>query len=195
MRGLNFLHKGFLRMKHFLLSILASFVVNMLVTFSIGSLFIPATVFEAPSSQTGSGEVNGGIFGGLERQANYAEEASKDTYQPPADGKLTERQVRVYVVVLKKTRALQDRLGKTLEKMEGDEQPSLSDIFSGVGDAVRMSTAEMEVVKTAGGNWAEHRWIRDQLRTAMIQKDISDAIKHNYALYQEHEQQLRALME
>ncbi len=52
----------------------------------------------------------------------------------------------------------------------------------GVGAALGMATAEMEVVKTGGGNWAEHLWVKRQLRIALIQKDISDAVKHNYEL-------------
>jgi hypothetical protein len=48
----------------------------------------------------------------------------------------------------------------------------------------------MEVVKTGDGNWAEHQWVRDALRTAWIQKDLNEAVAHNYALYQQHEDEL-----
>jgi hypothetical protein len=54
-----------------------------------------------------------------------------------------------------------------------------------------LSTAEIEIVKSAGGNWAEHQWVRQTLRTAWLQKDINDAVAHNYALYQEYEEELR----
>jgi len=181
------------RVKHFVLSILAAFVVNLLVTFSIGGMFIPDGAFEGSVSRPESGEVSGTIFGGLERQANYVDEASQDTYQPPADGKLSERQVRVYVDMLEKTKDLQDRLGRTLEKMEDDEEPSLTDVFSGVGDAMRMSTAEMEVVKTAGGNWAEHQWVRSQIEIARVQRDLNDAVAHNYDLFLEYQAEIEQL--
>ena len=185
------------RTKHFLLSILAAFLVNLLVTFSIGAMLIPAAIYESSTSdsgsvfdstsETGADAVTGAIFGGLERQADYMEQASQDTYQPPADGKLTERQVRVFTDVLKKTRMLQDRLSESFEQVEGEEQPSLSDVFSGVGDAMRLSTAEMEVVKTAGGNWAEHQWVRSQLEIARVQQDLNEAVAHNYALFLEYQ--------
>lgn len=178
------------RMKHFLLSLLAAFVVNLLVTFSIGSLFVSTGAFDQPGSPVSSDAVTGGLFGGLERQANYVEEASQDTYDPPADGKLTERQVRVYVDMLKKTQALRERLGETFEKVEGEQEPSLSDIFSGVGDAMRMGTAETEVVKTAGGNWAEHQWVKSQLEIARVQQDLNDTVAHNYRLFQQYEAQI-----
>jgi hypothetical protein len=51
----------------------------------------------------------------------------------------------------------------------------------------------MEVVKTGGGNWAEHQWVKEQLRVARIQKDINDAVAHNYELYLEFEDELRDL--
>lgn len=175
------------RTKHFVLSILAALVVNILVTFSIGSLFISSGGFDRSTSLPGSEAVTGGMFGGLERQADYVDAASEDTYNPPSDGKLEERQVRVYVDVMQKTSDLRDRLGETLEKMEGEEEPSLTDVFSGVGDVMRMSTAEMEVVKTAGGNWAEHQWVKSQLEIARVQQDLNDTVVHNYRLFQAHQ--------
>ncbi len=53
------------------------------------------------------------------------------------------------------------------------------------------ANAEMEVVKSGGGNWAEHQWVKEQLRIASIQKDLNDAVKHNYALYQKYADQLK----
>jgi hypothetical protein len=54
------------------------------------------------------------------------------------------------------------------------------------------NNAEMEVVKTGGGNWAEHQWVKEQLRAAAIQQgEGSDALEHNYELYKEYEDELR----
>jgi hypothetical protein len=74
-----------------------------------------------------------------------------------------------------------------------EDSPSLTDIFSGVGDAVRMGTAEMEVVKSGGGNWAEHQRVRNQIETARVQRDGSAAIEHNYELFLEYEDDIEAL--
>jgi hypothetical protein len=57
-----------------------------------------------------------------------------------------------------------------------------------------MNTIELEIVKSAGGNWAEHEWVKNTLRTAYIQKDINEAVAHNYALYQEYEDELQAIV-
>jgi hypothetical protein len=74
--------------------------------------------------------------------------------------------------------------------MEGKDKPSAADIarmYQGVGSAMTAGDAEMEIVKTGGGNWAEHQWVKEQLRVAHVQQgDGSDAIAHNYALYQQY---------
>jgi hypothetical protein len=54
-----------------------------------------------------------------------------------------------------------------------------------------MSTIEIEIVKSAGGNWAEHQWVKQTLRTAWLQKDVNDTVARNYALYEEYEDELR----
>jgi len=49
----------------------------------------------------------------------------------------------------------------------------------------------MEVVKSSGGNWAEHEWVKQQLRVARIQQgEGSDAIAHNYSLYKKYQEEL-----
>ena len=55
-----------------------------------------------------------------------------------------------------------------------------------MGSVMSAANAEMEVVTTGGGNWAEHQWVKDQLHVASIQKNLNTATKHNYALYQEY---------
>jgi len=136
--------------------------------------------------------VGGGLLGGFERQAGFVEAAEADQYSPPSSGELEEDQVEFYVVVLEKTQKLRQRLEKGLEKMDSKDQ-SLTSVFGGIGDAVRMSTADMEVVKSAGGNWAEYRWVRDQIETARIQEDLNDTTSHNFALFQKYQARIEAV--
>ena len=65
--------------------------------------------------------------------------------------------------------------------------------MSGVTEAAGLSTVEIGVVKSAGGNWAEHQWVKESLRTAWLQKEGNDTIARNYALYQQYEDQLADL--
>lgn len=177
------------RVKHFALSVIAAIVINLLVSLALGSMLVGsmmdnADIDRASRSSSGtqsSGTQSSGVLGGFERQADLVEAASNDTFDPPANGKLADRQVRVYTDILAKTKALKERLGGSMDFKE--KEPSLSDIFDSVGGAVRLSTAEMEVVKTADGNWAEHQWVKSQLEIARIQQDLNDTTEHNYRLF------------
>ena len=146
---------------------------------------------ETPGSRSGS------MFGGAIRQAEMMAAAEEDRYSPPSDGNLTEQQVREFIRVMDRATELQadkeKRLQALAEKAGDDEQLSMSDLgelMGSVADLAGMQGGQIEVVKSAGGNWAEHQWVRESLRTAWIQKDINDTIAHNYKLYQKHEEQL-----
>jgi hypothetical protein len=173
------------RAKHFALSIVAAFVVNMIVSMAMAPLFL-SNVVEEVMRESGTEDIGTGVVsGGLERQAEIAEAAANDTYDPPGDGKLIDAQVARFADVLAKTEALRERLGGSMKKMD-EEEPSFGDLMSGVGDVVRLSTAEMEVVKTGGGNWAEHQWVRGQIETARIQQGLNDTTAHNFELFQRY---------
>ena len=62
--------------------------------------------------------------------------------------------------------------------------------MSGMTEAAGLQTTEIEVVMSSGGNWAEHQWVREALRTAWIQKDINATVAHNFELYQEYKEDL-----
>ena len=87
---------------------------------------------------------------------------------------------------------LRDASAKSLEKLSDENnEPSLSDLFKGVKGLVGAGTAEMQAVKSGGGNWAEHQWIKKQLFEGTIHQDLNDTTSHNYELYQEHEEALK----
>ena len=59
------------------------------------------------------------------------------------------------------------------------------EVNQGVGGAISSGNAAMEIVKTSGGNWAEHVWVEEQLRVARFQPDANDAAARNRELYDE----------
>jgi len=172
------------RVVHFIVSLLACGVTYFIVAMLIGMLATPELMRQTASSDATSSTVPGGVLGGIGRQAEIADRAQADTYDAPADGKLSGKQVRSYADTLRRTSELRQRLSKRFD--EGEEPTSITDVFGGVGDAMRMTTAEMEVVKGAGGNWAEHQWVRNQIEIARVQKDLNPAVEHNYELFLEH---------
>ncbi|MEM9624344.1 MAG: Yip1 family protein [Pseudomonadota bacterium] len=176
------------RVKHFVLSIIGALLVNIVVSSALAGLFAPS--LDLSDFTTNSGSVSesadGSIFGGFARPAELAEQAANDQYEPPSDGKLDEAQVERYLYVMERTQALRSRLTEKLDTQNSAEEPSISDVFGGIQDAMRAGTAEMEVVKTAGGNWAEHQWVRQQLETARIHEDLNASTRHNFALFEKY---------
>lgn len=190
------------RTLHYILSLLVSFIINAFLSFFIVGSMIGDAVMSGDMGDfsTRSDRDNGtpGMFSELERQGKLVEAAQSDRFDPPSDGKLDEDQVEELLAVLQKTKAARERyterMQKVTEEMENKETPSFGDIanvYSNIGSATSAVNAEMEVVKTGGGNWAEHQWVKNQLRVAIIQQGQgSEAIEHNFELYEEYEEEL-----
>lgn len=192
------------RVGHYILSLVASVVALFVLGTVVGTspVGVGTSGFEASKDGgfTRDRDSNGapsGLFGTMERQGRIMEAADADTYDPPGNGKLSKAQVKNYISVMTKTRdyriAQTQELEELSKKAEEDEIASISEAFSGMTGIMGITTAEMEVVKTGNGNWAEHQWIKEQLHIARIQKDINDAVIHNYKLYLEFEEELREL--
>ena len=189
------------RVGHYILSLVAIIAAMLVLSMTVGRLLYPSmggpsydSVSHVPAGGSSSGT---GMFGGLARQGELMAAAEEDRYDPPSDDRLSKQQVREFVRVMARAEELQQekmaRIQEISEKADKDEDVSFSDLgsmMSGFAEAAGLQTSEIEVVKSAGGNWAEHQWVRESLRTAWVQKDINDAVAHNYALYQEYEEQL-----
>lgn len=196
------------RTGHYILSLLGTAAVFIVVSILLRPIVgTPAPDFgdrmitgpgDSVSSSGGSGSSGiGGIFGEAVRQGELITAADEDRYQPPADGRLEEAQVREFARVMSRTAELTEeraaRLRELAERAEENEDLSLSDLgqlVSGATGAAGMNTLEIEVVKSAGGNWAEHQWVRQTLRTAYIQRDGNETIEHNFSLYEEYADEL-----
>ncbi len=187
------------RAAHYIVSLIATIVVMMVVGNVTARVLYggsPGTMMGRLSQPEGSGGRSANMFGGAIRQAELMAAAEEDRYSPPSDGKLSDRQVQEFIRVINRAAELQADKDKRLqalgEKAESN-QLSASDIgelMSSVTGLAGLQGGQIEVVKTAGGNWAEHEWVRDSLRTAWIQKDGNGAIANNYRLYQKYEEQL-----
>lgn len=143
------------------------------------------------AGRSSSGSSDAGMFG-FGREAEYIEAANEDRYTPPVSGKVDDEQVERTIKFLAAAERLRDASAKSLEKLSDENnEPSLSDLFKGVKGLVGAGTAEMQAVKSGGGNWAEHQWIKKQLFEGTIHQDLNDTTSHNYELYQEHEEALK----
>ena len=181
------------RVVHFIVSLLVSFVLMAGLGMLLG-------LGDAPNSSYASSASTSGMFGEFGRQAELMENAEQDTFSPKKDARITEKQMQALLHTLKKTQAYKKTKEASLKELDkqmnnkNKEELSFSDIMkmaSNAGSAMSTVNAEMEVVKSAGGNWAEHTWVKEQLHIAVIQQDISDTVKHNYALYLKYKDALK----
>jgi hypothetical protein len=188
------------RATHYIVSLIATIVVMMIIGTVVNPMIYGSNAGSPFSSMSGmdrSGQPSGGMFADIVKRGALMEEAMKDTYTPPADGRLTEKQVRDYASVVQRVSKFQTeaatRLQELAEKADKDGETSIKDMaamMKGANEVGSLATAEMEAVKEAGGNWAEHGWVAQTLLTASRQKDTNDAVAHNYALYQKYESEI-----
>jgi hypothetical protein len=185
------------RVVHYIASLVATFVAMMIIAAVFG--FSGMMTGQQPASVTDGQPAQTGMFGGIERYGRMVEQAQQQEYDPPADGRISDEQMERYMAVMRKTAEVREEKLAHLQQLEEeykDREPGITDIVKmsgGFGSAMGAFSAEMEVVMTGGGNWAEHQWIKEQLRIARVQKDINDAVKHNYELYQARQSELEEL--
>jgi len=194
------------RTTHYIVSLLVMFVASMILgaILGLGMMrgagqgnpgFAPLTDSGGDSSSRDNATPSTGIFGSIEQSADYSKQAMSDQYEPPADGELSDEQVKTFIDFMQKTKALREEYSQNVSEISDKEkEQDLSSLMSAFSGVANIGMAEMKVVKTGGGNWAEHQWVRKQLDAARIQKDINPTIKHNYALYQRYQSQLDELM-
>ncbi len=188
------------RTAHYIVSLVATIVVLLIIGRVINPLLYGSgadSPFGSISGTSSLGQGPGSIVSGNIQRAILMDEAMKDIYSPPSDGRLTEKQVRTYVSVMLQVRKDQQetaaRLQEFAAKADQSDEMSIKDLGSivkGANDIGRLATSDMEVVKNAGDNWAEHKWVAQTLLIASRQKEGNDALAHNFALYQKYAEQL-----
>lgn len=185
------------RVLHYVVSLVACFIVMLILAAMLGtggmmSMQHAASMPDREPAQTG-------MFGGVERYARLMEQAEAHRFDPPSDGRISDSQMSRYLEVMHKTAEVREEqsahVAQLAKKYEDKEAGAadIADISGGLGSVLGAFSAEMEVVVTGEGNWAEHQWVKEQLRVARVQKDLNEAVKHNYDLYLAHEDELKEL--
>ena len=193
------------RTAHYILTLIATIAVMFAVSMLLRPVIGPdMSDFEGLSDSRSSGSSRtgmGGLVGEAMRQAELMADAEEDRYTPPADDKLDEDQVEAFIRIMSRATEIMEEKGQRMqelaERADQDKQLSMSDMsemMAGATQMMGMNTLELEVVKSSGGNWAEHQWVKEALRQAYVQKDINEAVKHNYELYKEYENELRSFV-
>ena len=97
-------------------------------------------------------------------------EAAEDTYDPPADGKLTDAQVKMYLKVREEeqkiARVAKDQLKQHSDKADKSADKSLAGMVAGfkaLGSVADVMTADIRAAKQLGYNSQEYLWVKEQV--------------------------------
>jgi hypothetical protein len=122
-------------------------------------------------------------------------EVSDDNYEAPADGKLTDAQIQMYLKVREKEVAIAQvakaEAQKHAEASKKAGEKSLSGMMEGLktlGSAADMFTADIRAAKELGFNTQEYLWVKGQVLTAstaamgeQMQKSLAATMDASYA--------------
>lgn len=100
-------------------------------------------------------------------------ETEKDQYTAPADGRLTEKQIQMYLKVREHEKDIA-KVAKAEMQKHADEAKkdgekslaSLSDSMKALGSFADVLTADIRAAKDLGYNTAEYRWVKEEVLKA-----------------------------
>lgn len=118
------------------------------------------------------------------------EEVAKDQYTPPADGRLTDAQVQMYLKVReheKKIAAVaKEEMKKHAQTAEQKGDKSIGGMLEGfkaLGSAADFMTADIRAAKELGYNSQEYLWVKQQVLTAstsQMAEEFGKSMQQNF---------------
>jgi hypothetical protein len=108
--------------------------------------------------------------------ANLMDEVAKaPDYQPPADGRLTEAQVKMYLDVRQREQQIRDAAFKERQAPvdTGQDQLAYVEALTTVGDQpgfADIATADLRAAQELGFNPKEYRWVKERVLEAQMQE-------------------------
>jgi ribosomal protein S17E len=118
------------------------------------------------------------------------EEVAKDEYTPPADGRLTDAQVQMYLKVREHEKKIaqvaKDEMKQHAAKAEKKGDHSLAgmmDGFKALGSAADLMTADLRAAKDLGYNSQEYLWVKQQVlaaSTSQMAEEFGKSMQQNF---------------
>lgn len=128
-------------------------------------------------------------------------EVSEDEYEGPADGRLTDAQIQMYLKVREKEKAIaqvaKNELQQNTRRNDGEKSlASTLDGLKGLGAAADLLTADLRAAKELGFNSQEYMWVKTQVLSASglemqekSQKALNQVMDQSYLeLKKQHDQ-------
>ena len=101
------------------------------------------------------------------------DEVAAAQYDPPADGKLTDAQIEMYLAVRQRGKRIREVAGKELEKKSAEakkegEEMGLFEAVQAVGDAADIATANLRAAQELKHNPKEYQWVEERVTDALL---------------------------
>lgn len=130
--------------------------------------------------------------------SDLLKETSKDQYTPPADGRLTEAQIQMYLKVRDHEKAIA-QVAKTEMQQHaqaadkaGDKSISgMMEGFKTLSSAADILTADIRAAKDLGYNTAEYSWVKGQILAASSYDMASKLARASNAMMDSSYQQMK----
>ncbi|MGN6182579.1 MAG: hypothetical protein ACTHQM_02880 [Thermoanaerobaculia bacterium] len=116
-------------------------------------------------------------------------EVANDSYTPPADGRLTDNQIQMYLKVREQEKKIAEVAKNEMKqhaneaKKEGEKSLSgMMDSFKALGSAADFMTADIRAAKDLGYNSQEYLWVKQQIlaaSTADMAKKFNNTMNAN----------------
>lgn len=124
------------------------------------------------------------------------EQVAKDEYTAPADGRLTDAQIQMYLKVREQEKKIaevaKDELKKHADDAKKSGEKSLAGMvqgFKALGSAADFMTADIRAAKDLGFNTQEYLWVKQQVlaaSTSAMGQKMTEALTANFdKAYQE----------
>ena len=118
------------------------------------------------------------------------QEVANDEYTPPADGRLTDSQVQMYLKVREHEKKIAQvakeemkKHAETAEKKGDKSIGGMLDGFKALGSAADFITADIRAAKDLGYNTQEYLWVKQQVlaaSTAQMAEDFTKSMQANF---------------
>jgi hypothetical protein len=108
-----------------------------------------------------------------ESTTEVLKQAAEDKYDPPADKKISDKQMQIYMAVRKReveiARNAASRLEAKSEELKAKkEKAGLMDTLNALSDVGKFLTADIRAAKELGYNTAEYQWVKGQVLEASL---------------------------
>lgn len=113
--------------------------------------------------------------------AEIMDKADQDSYEPPADGQLTEDHIKMYLAVKKREAELRkseaDKVKKKMDKAEKADEESISGVMQNLDAMQQIASYVMLDIRAAqklNYNTAEYEWVKNTLLDAASQSMLGN---------------------